>query len=320
MLLIVLLPGVLAFLPPRFITIPLPRHMLSDRSPMSDVMLASPKKTVRVAAIQVYSQMGKISANRRLLTGMITRAAAEGAKIVVLPECAAHGYLQPVSGTKWSDHADEDNGELAVQDVAESVTGSTKTYFAALAKKLQIYLTVPFIEIDGGCGKFYNSALLIDPNGQVVAHHRKASLWTEGDGLWATKAPPVCKPVSTPYGRLGLMICHDVHVMPPVLKRAGVDIVLYCVGWYGPNTENWYREIFPMRYVVPNKFSVIAANWARDPDSDPWHGCGYSCVINAAGKVVAMAQSPESAEIVIADLPIGPAPILPPPLASPEDE
>jgi predicted amidohydrolase len=320
----VLLPGVCAVFAPSFVRVETPRPPADDPPVVAPAITVAHRPgqpaVVRVAAVQCYSRMGRITANRKLLTDLVTRAAGLGAKIVVLPECAAHGYMQPADGTVWSVKAREESGELPVQSVAESLTGSTRQHFAALARELEIYLTVPFIEIDQRTKTYFNTVLLVDPAGHVVAHHRKASLWTPGDGLWATEAPALCKPVDSPYGRLGLMICHDVHIMPPVLKQAGVDIVLYSVGWYGPNTESWYREMFPQRYVVPNNFAVIAANWSADPSGESWHGTGYSCIIRSDGVVLAMAQSPDDAEIVIADIPVAPARKLREKIESPAEE
>jgi predicted amidohydrolase len=137
-----------------------------------------------------------------------------------------------------------------------------------------------------------------------VAHHRKRSLWTPGDGLWVSQGNRPVQVVETEYGRLGLMICHDVHVMPELLGKEKADIVLYSVGWYGPNTDNWYRNIFPERYVMPNGFSIMVANWSADKNSPGWPGHGYSCVIDRQGRVLAMAKSQKGEEIVYADLPI----------------
>ena len=58
--------------------------------------------TVRVAAIQCASVMGRTTDNVRNLTNLVRQAAAKGAKIVVLPECAVQGYFDPETGTSWS--------------------------------------------------------------------------------------------------------------------------------------------------------------------------------------------------------------------------
>jgi predicted amidohydrolase len=248
--------------------------------------------------------MGKISYNRELLTKLITQAAEQKAQIVVLPECAVHGYMNLPQDQKWSVKADAEKGELAVEEVAEPVPGSSTRYFAALAKKLNIYLALPLIEVHAG--KYYNALVLLDGAGEIAAHHRKHALWPPGDAAWAAEGDGAAQVVTTPFGRVGLMICFDVHRMPARLKAARADIVLYAVGWYGPNTENWFKERFPEKYVAPNQFAVVAANWSSDA-GESWEGRGYSCVIGRDGSVLAMAKTVEGSEIIFADLPVSAA-------------
>ena len=262
-----------------------------------------PAGSVRVAAVQSYSRMGALKHNRTLLTKLITQAAGRGAQIVVLPECAVHGYMDPGRDWTWTS-GKAALGEMPVAEVAEPIPGPSTRHFAALAKKRGIYLVVPLIEAADGC--FHNAQVLVGPKGKLLLHHRKHSLWPPGDAGWATAGKRPVQAVDTPFGRLGLMICYDVHDLPAKLKEARVDIVLYSVGWYGPNTKGWYEDIFPRRYVVPNGFAVVAANWSADPGAPGWEGIGYSCVIARDGKVLAMATATRGEEIVLADLPLGP--------------
>ena len=78
--------------------------------------------------------------------------------------------------------------------------------------------------------------------------------------------------------------------------------MLYSVGWYRPNTENWYRNVFPRRYVTPNGFSIVVANWFAEQNSPGWPGHGHSCVIDRTGAVLSMAKSDRGSEVVLGDL------------------
>jgi N-carbamoylputrescine amidase len=210
--------------------------------------------------------------------------------------------MDPCADSKWTVRKNDSEQDWDVEPVAEHVPGPSTRHFGALARSLQIYLAVPLIESAGD--RFYNALVLLGPAGEVIAHHRKHALWAPGDAGWATASDSPVKTVATPFGRLGLMICYDVHALPRELKKARADIVLYAVGWYGPNTENWYRDVFPRRYVVPNGFAVVAANWAAEPGRRPWDGAGCSCVIGRNGAVLAMARTMAGSEIVLADLPV----------------
>jgi len=277
---------------------------------------ARPPKTVCVAAIQCASQMGKVWNNRERLTELIKSAAAGGARIVVLPECALQGYMDPVGDVQWSkldDGVEAPESERSVKEIAQRVPGPATREFGKLCRDLKIYLALPMIEADSKREQtYYNALVLLGPDGNIVARHRKHSLWAPGDGNWVTESRDEAQVVETPFGRLGLMICHDVHVLPAQLKAARADIVLYSVGWYGPNTENWFREIFPRRYSVPNHFAVVAANWCSpappkgvSSGETGWQGQGFSCIIERDGQIMAMAgesnQAVVSAELQIND-------------------
>src|SRR5215218_10088534 len=60
-----------------------------------------PANTVKVAAVQCSSDLGDVKGNRKKLTSLVEEAAANGAKIVVLPEAAITGYLSQDLKTNW---------------------------------------------------------------------------------------------------------------------------------------------------------------------------------------------------------------------------
>jgi predicted amidohydrolase len=256
---------------------------------------------VKVAAIQCYSRMGEVRRNRALLTQLVHNAAEKGAKIIVTPECAVCGYMDPATEMKWSSRPEAGDPEMDVNRVAETIPGPSTKHFAALAGKLGAYLCIGLIEKSDG--KFYNSQVLLDPHGEIAAHHRKRAPWAPGDGLWMTKGDRPIQVVDSPYGRLGLMICRDYHVLPELLAKKRADIVLYSVGWYAPNPKGWFSILFPRKVVVPNRFSVVAANWSAEKGSPGWPGHGYSCIISSRGELLGMAAGTRGSEIVIADLP-----------------
>jgi predicted amidohydrolase len=243
--------------------------------------------------------MGKTEDNLRNISNLVRKAAAQGAKIVVIPECAVQGYLDPTTWTSWSNMPD---GENSVQSVAEPVPGPATRTLSHLADELDIYLCAGMIEVESNA--FFNAQVLIAPDGAIIAHHRKKSLWTPGDSTWCTPGNLPVQVVKTEFGNLGLMICYDFHTLPPLLAKREADIVLYSVGWYGPNEKNWFGKQFPAKSVVPYGFDVVAANWTSLTSEQSWPGRGHSCVITREGKVLAMSEAVSGNDIVLADLEI----------------
>ena len=256
--------------------------------------------TVRVAAIQCYSKMGAVSANRAMVSGLVKRAAGMGARIVVTPECAVQGYMDPVRDIRWASGSNVVAGTRDIKDLAEPVPGPSTHWFGTLAGELKIYLCLGLAEIEDQ--RFYNAQVLFNPHGIMVAHHRKKLLWTPGDGSWATAGDLPVQVVETEYGRLGLMVCYEFHQLPRLLRDKRADIVLYSVGWYAPNPANWYEVIFPRDYVAPYGFDIVVANWCDGDRDHTWPGTGYSCVIRRDGKVLNMTRQGATPAVVIADL------------------
>jgi predicted amidohydrolase len=260
---------------------------------------AESNATVRVAAVQCPSVMGNTKDNLVNIMKLAREAAAGGARIVVFPECALQGYMEPTTWTSWSRNAAD---KFAVQKAAEKVPGKSTGELGRLADELDIYLCVGLIE--AGTNGYFNAQVLLGPDGSIMAHHRKKLLWTPGDSTWCSPGRLPVQCVDTEYGRLGLMICYDFHRLPALLAKQNADIVLYSVGWYGPNEKNWFSNLFPQRAVVPYNFDIVVANWSAIDSAQVWPGRGYICVINRRGRVLSMASTVYGNEIVFADIPI----------------
>jgi predicted amidohydrolase len=259
----------------------------------------TPTGMVRVAAIQCPSVMGKTAENIRNITNLVRQAANLGARVVVLPECSVQGYLDPTTWTSWSS---SETGHRDVHKVAEPVPGPSTALFGRLADELNIYLCVGLIE--AATNGFFNSQVLLSPEGKILAHHRKKALWTPGDSNWCTPGDLPVQVVKTEFGNMGLMICFDFHALPPLLAKRQADIVLYSVGWYGPNEKTWFSKSFPAKAIIPHGFHVVAANWTSSTEAEEWPGRGHSCIITREGKVLAMSENVSGNAIVIADLEI----------------
>ena len=88
--------------------------------------------TVRVAAVQCYSEMGETAANTQRLARLIRQGAKAGAKIIVTPECAVQGYAYPPTWRAWTvNPAASDN----VSRVAEPIPGNSTRKFGAMANQ-----------------------------------------------------------------------------------------------------------------------------------------------------------------------------------------
>jgi predicted amidohydrolase len=269
--------------------------------------------SVKVAAVQCPSEMGDVEANRARLTRLVREAAANGAKIVVLPEAAITGYLSQDLALTWyvpGKPLDPVFNGLHPERAAEPVPGASTDHFCALARELGIYLTIPFVEEAGPLEKpiYYNTVCLAAPTGEMVAHHRKLRPWPHAERSWAEDGDRGYAVVDTPYGRVGLALCHDVHPIFGHLKTERVWIVLHPVARVTEESAtDWFRRRLPSG-VAAYGFHLVGACWSVDAERD-WNGYGYSLIVSPRGQLLAAAKTRTGDEIIYAELETAPIPL-----------
>jgi predicted amidohydrolase len=266
--------------------------------------------TVKVAAVQCSSDLAAVGANRAKLTALVEEAAAAGAKIIVLPETAVTGYLSQDLQTNWRKSGRPMNrgfaGSLDPTDAAETVPGPSTDHFAALAKRLGVYVTVPLLEHATnprapGDVAYFNTVCLVSPKGELVAHYRKLTPWPHPEQSWATPGDRGVQTFDTEYGRVGLAICFDIHTILPKYQPEKIWALLYPIAWVDDtHPAEWFWHTLPAEVAKFDHY-VIGANWSVD-HPQPWFGYGFSTIIAPDGKVVASAKSLYGSEIVYAEI------------------
>ena len=216
--------------------------------------------TVRVAGIVLkWIRTDKI-ANYRRIEPMIREAAAHGAQIVCTTECFLDGYAI----------ADKSIPLERYQALGEPIPeGEYVKQLRALARELRIHLIAGMMEADGGV--YYNTALLIAPDGRVAGKYHKQELGHELGRNTPGQSSPV---FLTPYGRVGIMICAD-RTKPEIVRSfctAGADFLI-CPsgGMFGPKSndpivqarskENGIHVVFvhPVEFLVTDPQGSILA-------------------------------------------------------------
>gem|GEM_PF-3819296 len=118
-----------------------------------------PPTKLKVAAIQLSANRDAREANIQKAMARIRDAAAQGARLCVLPELALDVFFP-----QWKDDTFFSN--------AESADGPLVQAFQTLAKELSIYIALPFFE-KSKVGMYYNTVALLDSQGHVTGLYRK---------------------------------------------------------------------------------------------------------------------------------------------------
>jgi len=263
---------------------------------------------VKAASIQMQSPMGKLKQNADSAEALITRAARDGAKIIVTPECCLSGYASNDIMFVWHDPSRPMEGPqftLDVNVIAKKIPGEETHRFAELSKRLGVYLVVGLIEA-GEDGNFYNTAVMLDPKGEMALRYRKRHPWPMGEGAWASPGDLGVPVAQTDYGKIACGICYDIrHEVPRLAAANGAEIFLYSAAWTDETDDNaldFVNADLPAT-AKDNHFALVYAN-RFVPKREWWKGSGRSAIYSRDGSVLAMSKKELEEDIVIADIEI----------------
>lgn len=148
-------------------------------------------------------------------------------------------------------------------------------------------------------GSTFNTAVLIGPDGQIVATYRKRHLFgfetgertliTAGDALVVAE---------TPLGPTGIATCYDLRFpeMFRSLVDAGATTFLLSSGWPTPRIEHW--RVLARARAIEDLAWVVACNGVGS-HADVTLG-GHSVVVDPQGTVIAEAGDGET--VLFADI------------------
>ncbi|HEY1628582.1 MAG TPA: nitrilase-related carbon-nitrogen hydrolase, partial [Tepidisphaeraceae bacterium] len=133
---------------------------------------------------------------------MIAQAADKGAEVLCMQELFYGPYFCAEQKTKW-------------YDLTERIPdGPTTKLMCELAKKHKMVLVVPIYEEDL-TGVYYNTAAVIDADGQYLGKFRKLHIPHCDPGFWEKfyfRPGNLGYPVfETKIGKVGVYICYDRH-------------------------------------------------------------------------------------------------------------
>ena len=208
---------------------------------------------VTIGLIQLETRLGDKEYNLALAQEKVREAAAQGAKIICLPELFVTGYNLGVFGDK-------------LYDMAEGLSGPTITALRAQAKELGVYIIAPIALQVYTTRPLNNAAVLIDD---------------ECDYFTRTGEYPVFE---TKYGRIGIMICADNNHPEParILALKGAQIVFMPAAWRVQEADIW--PLLIRCHALENNVFVAAANMYCKMDD--LFLFGHSMVASPRGEVV----------------------------------
>jgi predicted amidohydrolase len=247
---------------------------------------------VRVALCQMNSR-DDVEANLRQAGELLEKAAAGGADLAGLPEVWT--YMGSAGRHR---------------EVAEPVPGRTSQWLSEIARRHGMWILGGSVLEAGEDGKVFNTSLLVDRAGELVAHYRKIHLFD----VELPGQPPIRESFSytpgeeivtaeTEFGRVGLSICYDVRF--PELYRAlvarGAEILFVPSAFTFETGKDHWDVLLRARAIEGQAFVLAPAQWGTwgRPESNR-RSYGNSLAVDPWGTVIA--RAPHGVGVTFAEL------------------
>lgn len=229
-----------------------------------------------VAAVQMVSG-DDVAENLAQARALVTQAAAQGAKLVVLPEYFC--LLSPQPDAKFK--AAEAFGRGPIQDALASMARDESVWLVGGTMPLQTEDT----------GRVTNSQLVYGPDGELLARYDKIHLFNyhnereSYDEAQAVKAGQDVVVLETALGRIGLSTCYDLRF--PELYRAmgSVDVIVVPSAFTTTTGQAHWEPLLRARAIENQAYVVASAQGGEHPGGrQTW---GHSMVIDPWGEIMA---------------------------------
>ncbi|HWG43207.1 MAG TPA: carbon-nitrogen hydrolase family protein [Gemmataceae bacterium] len=244
---------------------------------------------MRVAAVQLTSTADK-ARNQEAAERFINAAAADGARLIVLPE------MFNVLG----------DAEV-LQQGAEALDGSTLQWAKERARKHDIWLVAGSImERVAGQNKLFNTSCIFNPQGELLATYRKIHLFdcdVPGASLHESATMMPGREIVRAEADgipLGLSICYDLRFpeLFRILALGGVRLIVL-VSAFTERTGRDHWEILVRARAIENQVFMIAANQVG-ASTPKLRWFGRSMIVDPWG--VVLAQAADSESYILADV------------------
>jgi predicted amidohydrolase len=248
---------------------------------------ADKRSTLSVAAAQLAAHtLEQADTALSEIEKAISDAAAAGADLVVLPECAYPAYLI------GSEDAYRSAKILSSKEFVKKL--------AAWAKMHHIQVVCGFV--DDNRNQLRNAAVIIDAKGKERGRYAKSFLWGKDNDYF--QPGEELRPFDTPLGKMGVFICADGRA-PEIatgLAHQGAQLIAVPTCWVNVAQEASTFRNAQADFMIQGRAKecgvvIVAANKCGFEGDTPY--CGMSQIVTADGERAATAP-PDKPAIITA--------------------
>jgi deaminated glutathione amidase len=232
---------------------------------------------MKIAALQMVSAPD-LATNLATAARLIDQAAAQGAQLVALPEYFVQMGLHETDKFQIAEWFGQ---------------GPMQQMLAEKAQQHSIWVAGGSIPIKTQAqAKVTNTALLLNPMGEVVARYDKMHLFSYQDGARhldegrTMVAGQDIVTAQTPLGRIGMSICYDLR-FPELYRAMGeVDLILVPSAFTVPTGSAHWKVLLCARAIENQCYVLAAAQGGTHASGRQTYG--HSMLIDPWGEVVAV--------------------------------
>ncbi len=241
-------------------------------------------RQITVVTVQMNPSLGEVEDNLGRM-GKCVEDICRDQKVdlIVFPELVTTGYECGVRFT----------------DLAEMVPGHIVNYMAKRAADFRVHLAFGLVEKQRVESVIYDSAVLIDPQGELLTTYRKVHL--RGEERLAFRPGYRFDPTETSFGLVGLLLGWDLAFPEAArcLALQGAELLCVCANWERPHTDDWRHYVFAR--ALENSLFVAAAN--RVGEEYAYSFFGSSLIVGPRGEALsALEEQVEGYGVATIDL------------------
>lgn len=228
--------------------------------------------------IQLGKKLSNLSKIESLIVKSIRNVPKTHTHIICLPELCTTGF-------------DLKN----YKDLAEKIPeGSTTVLFRKLARKHKIYLIASYME--ESMGSYYNCAVLINDQGQLLTRYRKVHLFPlkpmeESEFFMSGDNNSIESIIEIDDFKIGVLICFDLR-FPEISRRLaleGANCIIYLAEFPNPRDDIWTTLL--RARAMENQIFVVGVNRVGKDANISYFG--KSIVIGPNGETISSGLTKE---------------------------
>lgn len=239
---------------------------------------------MRLSLIQMNSRAAARDENVDRACHFISRAAADGGRLIVLPEFFNCEYFPQFRDYRYMDYAEPD-------------TGPTTQRMRAAAKQHGVWIVSTIFEMERA-GLYYDTAMLINPDGEITGKYRKvhpaALLSLEKIYFRGGSSFPVFQ---VDDWTVGFSICYD-NLFPESCRCLAIRGAELIIAPYATPIDDPWENFLTTRALENGAFLAACNHVGQEGE---WRMSGKSMIITPKGMITIQANGSDE-DIITLDI------------------